>query len=96
MGTSVTLSPRSSSSPRQAASGRHQSLAGLPRIRVASRWFGNTPSDADIKQVEQNPPITQTGNSIKIDQLPDEPRWRGISGSATRLFSTCATRRSPA
>jgi DUF4097 and DUF4098 domain-containing protein YvlB len=61
---------------RRGASGTVQ-IRG--EIRVSNRWFGTTPSDADIKQLEQNPPITQTGNAIRVDRLPDEDKWRGVS-----------------
>lgn len=47
-------------------------------IRVG-RWSGSTPSDTDIRQIEQNPPITQTGNVVRIDRLPNDDRWRSVS-----------------
>jgi putative adhesin len=48
-------------------------------IRVGSRWFGGGTSDADIRDLEQHPPITQSGNVVRIDRLGDEDRWRSVS-----------------
>jgi hypothetical protein len=38
------------------------------KIHVGDRWFtGNR--QGDVKEIEKNPPITQSGNSIRIDYL---------------------------
>jgi hypothetical protein len=38
------------------------------KIFVGDRWFGSN-READVHQIEQNPPIRQEGNSIHIDYL---------------------------
>jgi DUF4097 and DUF4098 domain-containing protein YvlB len=37
------------------------------KIHVGDRWFGNRQSD--VEQLEKNPPISQSGNSIRIDYV---------------------------
>jgi DUF4097 and DUF4098 domain-containing protein YvlB len=78
VGGNPDLDVRTSSGSVTVRRGSGTTIQVHGEIRVANRWFGST-TDADIKQVEQNPPITQTGNAIKIDRLPDEARWRGIA-----------------
>lgn len=39
------------------------------KIHVGDRWFGLNSRQADVEQVEKNPPISQSGNSIKIDYV---------------------------
>jgi Toastrack DUF4097 len=47
-------------------------------IRVSSRWRAEV-TDAEIRGIEQNPPVTQSGNLVRIDRLEDGDRWRGVS-----------------
>jgi DUF4097 and DUF4098 domain-containing protein YvlB len=46
---------------------------------VGGRWLGGGAYDAEIRELEQRPPITQSGNVVRIDRLDDEPRWRNVS-----------------
>lgn len=48
-------------------------------IRVGARWFGGGASDEDVRDIERNPPITQSGSTIRIDRLGNDDRWRGLS-----------------
>jgi hypothetical protein len=38
------------------------------KIHVGDRWFGSN-RQGDVEQLEKNPPISQSGNSIKIDYV---------------------------
>lgn len=39
------------------------------KIHVEDRWFGINHRQLDVEQLEKNPPISQSGNSIRIDYV---------------------------
>lgn len=46
-------------------------------IKVTN-WFGGN-ADERVKRIEQNPPIQQSGNDIRIGHLDDTDMWHNIS-----------------
>jgi DUF4097 and DUF4098 domain-containing protein YvlB len=54
------------------------------RIRTnMSSWFGGGGSESDVRQIEQNPPVSQSGNNIRIDNIPDSDRGISVSYDIT-------------
>lgn len=51
------------------------------RVKVSESWFGGGGLSADekVKRVEQNPPIEQNGNSIRIGHIADEALRNNVS-----------------
>lgn len=41
-------------------------------IRSSEGWFGGGGDDAAIRRIEQNPPVTRSGNSVRIDNVPED------------------------
>lgn len=39
------------------------------KIHVEDRWFGVNDRQSDVEQLEKNPPVSQSGNSIRIDYV---------------------------
>lgn len=63
----------------------HQGSAGSvfvsAHIKASESWFsgGGLSADEKIKRIEQNPPIDQDGNSIRIGRIQDEALRNNIS-----------------
>src|ERR1700757_3066745 len=55
-------------------SGPAGSISIIGRIHVGDRWFGGG-RQAEVQAIEQNPPIQQNGNSVRIDYVD----YRNIS-----------------
>jgi hypothetical protein len=79
-------------------SGPAGTIAIIGKIRVGDRWF-NGGKKADVQNIEQNPPITQTGNHVRIDYVnvrdvaidyqitaPPDTRVRTKSGSGDQII----------
>ena len=49
-------------------SGAAGSVSIIGRIHVSDRWF-NGGKKAEVEQLEKNPPLRQSGNSIRIDYV---------------------------
>ena len=49
-------------------SGPAGSIAIIGKIHVGERWF-NGGKKAEVQNIEQNPPITQSGNHVRIDYV---------------------------
>ena len=49
------------------------------RIKAGSSWLAGGDVEKRIRQIEQNPPIEQQGNSIRIGRFPDDDLARNIS-----------------
>ncbi len=49
------------------------------RLRAGTSWFGGSDVEARIKKIEQNPPIEQQGNTIRIGRFADRELGRNIS-----------------
>lgn len=51
------------------------------RVKVGESWFsgGGLSADEKLKRVEQNPPIEQNGNSIRIGHITDEALRNNVS-----------------
>jgi len=56
------------------------------RIRAGNLWFGN--NEGAVHEIEQHPPITQSGNSIHIDNIPDRDQNVSISYDITTPAET--------
>jgi hypothetical protein len=39
------------------------------KIYVGNRWFGNDQSDARVHAIEANPPLEQSGNTVRVREL---------------------------
>src|SRR5215472_7829074 len=72
------------------------------RIYVGDRWFGGKRED-DVHAIEQNPPIRQDGNNVRIDYVnyhniaidyditvPEQPPSAPRAGPATRRLKARA------
>lgn len=61
--------------------GDSSSVVVKGRIRVSESWFGGGGLSAEekVKRIEQNPPIEQNGNSLRIGHLQDEALRNNIS-----------------
>jgi DUF4097 and DUF4098 domain-containing protein YvlB len=79
-------------------SGPAGSIAIIGKIHVGDRWF-NGGKKADVQGIEQNPPISQTGNHVRIDYVnlrdisidyeitaPPDTRIRTKSGSGDQTI----------
>jgi DUF4097 and DUF4098 domain-containing protein YvlB len=40
------------------------------RIRASNSWFSGN-SESEIRDIEQHPPVSQSGNNIRIDNIPE-------------------------
>jgi len=51
------------------------------RVKVSESWFsgGGLSADEKLKRIEQNPPIDQNGNSIRIGHITDEGLRNNVS-----------------
>jgi hypothetical protein len=49
------------------------------RVRGGTFWFGTRDVTARIREIEKNPPIEQSGNTIRIGRFADESLQRNIS-----------------
>ena len=70
----------------QAGSGRIRVQPGVAgtvqvsaRIRAGNGWFASSDVEARIRKIEQNPPIEQQGNTIRIGHFADQDLARDIS-----------------
>jgi hypothetical protein len=70
----------------QAGSGRIRVQPGTAgavrvaaRLRAGNSWFAGSDVEARIRKIEQNPPIEQQGNTIRIGRFADEDLARDIS-----------------
>ncbi len=70
----------------QAGSGRiHVQPGAAGTVRIAARlragnsWFATRDVEARIRKIEQNPPIEQQGNTIRIGRFADQDLARDIS-----------------
>ena len=58
------------------------------RIRTNNSWFGGGGSESDVRQIEQNPPVSQSGNNIRVDNIPESDRGISISYDITTPAQT--------
>ncbi len=61
------------------------------KIQVSDSWFSSGDWQAQVKQIEQNPPLQQSGNSIRIDSV--EQRHISIDYEITVPADTTLTTR---
>jgi hypothetical protein len=68
------------------------------RIQANDSWFANKSPAERVRQVEDNPPIEQDGNSIRIGRVGDHERYNNVSISyditvpaATRLRASAGS-----
>jgi hypothetical protein len=78
-------------------SGEAGNIRILGKIHVENRWWGGDKKD-DVSAIEKNPPIQQSGNSVRVDYLnyrnisvdyeitvPPDTRLRSKSGSGNLI-----------
>jgi hypothetical protein len=77
----VDLDVQSGSGNITVHQGSSGSVAISGHIKVSESWFsgGGLSADEKVKRIEQNPPIEQDGNSIRIGHIQDEALRNNIS-----------------
>lgn len=73
----VDLSVRTGSGDIDIRVGTSDSVQVIGRITAGRRSLENAPER--IRQIETAPPIQQTGNTIRIGDTNDDPRYRDVS-----------------
>jgi hypothetical protein len=74
----VDLSIRSGSGRIRVHAGAGDTVTISARLRGDHSWFSGDVS-ARIREIEKNPPIEQSGNTIRVGRFDDEQRQRHIS-----------------
>jgi len=49
------------------------------KIHAGEHWGNSSAAEARVHQIENNPPVEQDGNTIRIRQTGDHELWRNIS-----------------
>ncbi len=77
----VDLDVQSGSGNITVHEGNSNSVVVHGRVKASESWFGGGGLSADekVKRIEQNPPIEQNGNSIRIGHIQDEALRNNIS-----------------
>lgn len=77
----VDLDVQSGSGNITVHSGDSNSVVIHGHVKASESWFGGGGLSADekVKRIEQNPPIEQNGNSIRIGHISDEALRNNIS-----------------
>lgn len=77
----VDLDVQSGSGNITVHSGNSNSVVIHGHVKASESWFGGGGLSADekVKRIEQNPPIEQNGNSIRIGHIADEALRNNIS-----------------
>lgn len=60
----------------RAAEGREVRIHGIIRL---NRDFGSGDAESRMREIQQNPPIRQLGNTVRIDTIEGEATRRGLS-----------------
>jgi DUF4097 and DUF4098 domain-containing protein YvlB len=74
----VVLDVRTGSGDIQIRTGSGETVHIIGRIRASSRFLNDSPA-AHISEIEKNPPIEQTGTTVRIGPTGDNPLYRNIS-----------------
>jgi hypothetical protein len=74
----VSLAVTTGSGNIQIRTGSGDAVHVIGRIRANGRVLDDSPADR-ISQIEKNPPIEQTGATIRIGQTGDNPLYRNVS-----------------
>jgi Putative adhesin len=77
----VDLDVQSGSGNITVHSGNSNSVVIHGHVKASESWFGGGGLSADekVKRIEQNPPIEQNGNSIRIGHISDEALRNNVS-----------------
>src|SRR5215813_12024870 len=59
--------------------GGSNSVAVSAKIRANNSWLFGGDAEEKIRRIEQNPPVTQQGNTIRIGRTEDRDLFRNIS-----------------
>lgn len=91
----VTLEVSTGSGRIEVHPGPAGTVAIRARIRASDSWFAGSSPAERVRRVEQNPPIEQTGNSIRLGRVGDRELYNHVSISyditvpeATQLSAT--------
>ena len=74
----VELDVRSGSGRIRVIAGAGDTVRIAARLRADNAWFSGD-ATARIREIEKNPPVEQTGNSIRLGRFADETIARNIS-----------------
>lgn len=74
----VDLAIQSGSGEIRVYPGAGDSVTISARIRASRSWFSGDARER-IREIEQNPPVEQDGNTIRVGRVGDEARLRNIS-----------------
>jgi hypothetical protein len=74
----VELSVRTGSGRIRVFAGPGDTVKVAARLRSSNSWFSGD-VNARIREIEKNPPVEQTGNSIRLGRFADESVSRNIS-----------------
>lgn len=61
--------------------GSSSTVAIHARIRAGNLWFGS--NESDVREIEQHPPVSQSGNNIRIDNIAERDHNISISYDIT-------------
>ena len=75
----VDLEVQSGSGAIKVEPGPSDSVRVAARIKADMSWLAGSDVEKRIRQIEQNPPIEQQGNVIRIGRFPDSDLARNIS-----------------
>jgi hypothetical protein len=75
----VELEVQSGSGSIKVDAGAADSVRVAARIKADMSWLAGSDVEKRIRQIEQNPPIEQQGNVIRIGRFPDSDLARNIS-----------------
>jgi hypothetical protein len=75
----VDLDVSSGSGSILVSPGAAGSVHVVARLKAGNSWIAGSDVERRIRQIEQNPPIEQQGNSIRIGRFPDSDLSRNIS-----------------
>jgi hypothetical protein len=75
----VTLEVTNGSGDIVVREGGSGSVEVHAKIHVGERWGNPDAAEARVHQIENNPPVEQDGNTIRIRQNGDREQWRNIS-----------------
>ncbi|MGH9335131.1 MAG: DUF4097 family beta strand repeat-containing protein, partial [Vicinamibacteria bacterium] len=77
----VRLEVKTGSGSIQVVAGASNEVRVRAQIRVRSRMFGSSSAVEKVRFIEENPPIEQQGNVIRVGTFvyPDEDRAEGVS-----------------
>jgi len=75
----LTLEVATGSGRIEVHTGSSDTVVIRGRVRASDSWFATDNPAERVRQVEQNPPIEQDGNSIRVGRVVDRDRYNNVS-----------------